>query len=63
MSDTLNQTVDIAVNVAAPPAPTDGLVDDWFRHNLHGLPISTDIFNHLQAAKELLKEQLRAAKG
>ena len=44
------------------PAPTDAVVDAWFSSNFYGLPISTDLFNRFQTAKELLKEQLRAPK-
>lgn len=45
-----------------PPAPNhDALVEQWFQDTFHNLPIDPELYSRFHAAKELLKEQLRAA--
>ena len=44
-------------------APTDAIVDRWFAKYFHGLGVrlETALYNELYAAKDDLKQQLRAA--
>jgi hypothetical protein len=52
----------ISTTTAPPaPSPTDSIVDAWFVRTFHGQPISTDLFNRYNTAREELKLALARA--
>lgn len=55
---TTTATLDVELVPAPAPHPSAAIVDAWFLETFHGLPLSTDLFNRFNAARDVLKARL-----